>query len=480
MTALYQLPAYDWKLRFYQEGAWLAMGGAGPAKKKKEVCLAWHRRAGKDEIGMHAAIINAFNRVGNYWHMLPKAEQCRRAIWEAINPRTGRVRWKDSFPAELIARVDNQAMLVQFKSGSSWQLLGSDNYDNIVGAPPVWIFYSEAALANPAAFGFFRPILKENKGSACYVSSVRGRNHFHNIFTSLVGKDYAYTSHLSATETDVFTPEELEEERRAYIALYGKSHGESLFRQEYYSDWDASSVGAVWGAEIEKLKREGRANICNYDPRYPVLTSWDLGTNDPTVILFWQEVGTDIRMIDWAMDTAVGIEHYAEILKKKPYFYIGHIAPHDIKNMEWGSGETRIMHAKKFGIEFTPIPRVKVKAEDIGYGASLLNRCIINVHERRDEITSDCKYILDALTMYHYKFHEERKILSTEPEHDWTSHFADAFMTMGHYQAMKRSSTNLVPQRLQGAYNGVPLDPTFGKWTIDPKPSYGARSALGF
>jgi len=35
---------------------------------------------------------------------------------------------------------------------------------------------------------------------------------------------------------------------------------------------------------------------------------------------------------------------------------------------------------------------------------------------------------IEALRSYHYKYDEETKTFSTEPEHDWSSHGADAFM----------------------------------------------------
>ena len=39
-------------------------------------------------------------------------------------------------------------MFIKFKWGSTFQLIGSDAYDATVGAGPVWISYSEWALAN--------------------------------------------------------------------------------------------------------------------------------------------------------------------------------------------------------------------------------------------------------------------------------------------------------------------------------------------
>ena len=39
-----------------------------------------------------------------------------------------------------------------------------------------------------------------------------------------------------------------------------------------------------------------------------------------------------------------------------------------------------------------------------------------------------CKPLVQALRAYHFKYDEETKTFSSEPEHDWSSHPCDAFM----------------------------------------------------
>jgi len=93
-----------------------------------------HRRWGKDDIALHFTAIAAQERVGNYWHMLPQFNQCRKAIWEAINPRTGKKRIDDAFPEEMRSSTRTTDMFIGFKNGSSWQLVGFDNYNALVGS----------------------------------------------------------------------------------------------------------------------------------------------------------------------------------------------------------------------------------------------------------------------------------------------------------------------------------------------------------
>ena len=110
-----------------------------------------HRRWGKDEIVLGATNQRMHQRVGTYWHCLPEYAQARKAIWEAVNGHTGKRRIDEAFPPETRKRTLNQEMFIELQNGSTWQCIGSDRYDATVGAGPVFIAYSEWALANPSA-----------------------------------------------------------------------------------------------------------------------------------------------------------------------------------------------------------------------------------------------------------------------------------------------------------------------------------------
>lgn len=439
------LPAHDWEPRPQQLRAWNAL-----MSNVRTVVLAWHRRMGKDEVALHNSAIKAMQRVGNYWHMLPMQEQARRAIWEAVNPKTGRVRWKDAFPPEIIEHVDNQSMKITFKNNSTWQLLGSDNYNSLVGSTPVGITMSEAALADPAAFGFFRPILLENNGWSLHISSVRGRNHFKTLFDSASADPDSFAERLSAEHTGIFTMLQLAAERKFYIDQYGAALGNAMFEQEYLSEWDAATIGAVWGAELKALREEGRALPLVYDPRFPVDTSWDLGVGDTNVILFWQTIGNMERLFDWYSSTDTGIEHYAEVLASKRYFYHRHIGPHDIADRQWGlNGVSRMDTAKRYGVHFDRMPNI-AKSDSIAAGSRLIKMMQINVKDHPvDDPMEDCAFILGAFEQYRFTFDEKRRVMSKNPVHDWTSHYSDALMTRALYTA-DRTATSHPRQTLQG------------------------------
>ena len=49
---------------------------------------------------LHHCACAAHERVGNIWYLLPEYSQCRKAIWQAINPHTGKLRLDEAFPIE--------------------------------------------------------------------------------------------------------------------------------------------------------------------------------------------------------------------------------------------------------------------------------------------------------------------------------------------------------------------------------------------
>ena len=130
MTVI-RLPANNWKPRSDQMPIWSYLENGGV----RGVQVA-HRRWGKDDVGLHFTATQAVRFPGNYWHMLPEYAHARKVIWNAVNPRTGKRRIDEAFPLEIRTKTHEQEMLIEFKGGSIWQLVGSDNYNSFVGSPP--------------------------------------------------------------------------------------------------------------------------------------------------------------------------------------------------------------------------------------------------------------------------------------------------------------------------------------------------------
>lgn len=408
------LPANGWRPRPYQRPLWryLERGGS-------RACAIQHRRAGKDEIALHWTAIAAHTKVGNYWHMLPQANQARRAIWAAVNPHTGKRRIDEAFPKELRAATLENEMFIRFRNGSSWQVVGSDNYDALVGSTPVGVVFSEWALSHPSSWGYISPILRENGGWALFITTPRGKNHAHSTFRDFQDRDGYFAESLSADRTGVFSADALEEERRSLVGQYGEDMGTALFQQEYMVSWDAAILGSYWGAELAAAEREGRIRPIPIDPKLPVHDAWDIGRRDSTAIWFFQTDGRRIRIVDYYENSGQDADHYVNELLSRGYRRGVSWLPFDAKVTEWTANRTRIKTLIDGGLNARLVPKHKLMD---GINSARQTIPLIEFNNSPAVMKG-----IEALKAYQKLWNEKMDRFEDTPLHNWASHGADSF-----------------------------------------------------
>lgn len=390
----------------------------------KHAELVWHRRSGKDEVGLHRTAVAAHERKAAYWYMLPEYKQARKAIWDAINPKTGRKRIDEAFPLELRKATRNQEMMIEFKFGSSFQVVGSDNPDSLVGSPPAGIVYSEWALSNPATRAYLRPIILENDGWQIFNTTPRGRNHAHKTLLAAQKDSRSFAQILDATQTGVFTPEQLDAELRSYIDDFGEDYGRSKFEQEYLCSFDAANLGAILARQIGIAEKQGRiSDDVEFDPDgAPIEISADIGRRDSATWWFWQPLVGGFQIVDYDGGFGLDAEEWAERLHKKlkPY-RLGKIwLPHDARAKTFAAKRSAVeIFVDAFGVEHVDITPDSSKADRVNAARVLIPR--IKFH------ATNCERGLDGLRSWQYEYNEENKIFSSEPLHDWASHDGDGF-----------------------------------------------------
>jgi len=433
-----QLPN-NWSPRPDQMGIWSYLENGGT-----RCDVVAHRRYGKDDISLHWAATAAHQKVGTYWHMLPQASQARKAIWDAVNPRTGKRRIDEAFPRELRAATRDQEMMIVFKNGSTWQVLGSDNYDNYVGSPPIGVVFSEWSLAKPDAWAYIRPILLENGGTAIFIWTPRGRNHATRAFEAREKDSNWYTARIPAAQisaasyaeavkalssptcpmvTSVFKPEQLLQELIELVEEAG-SHLEGLakFCSEYLVDFDSAVPGSYYAAELQTLQTAGRIGKFPHNPNILVDTAWDLGIDDYTTIWFFQRYANHIDVIDYYETSDVGLD----IIVKEAfgneralhYKYGMHYLPHDVMVREIGAGgQTRKATLHKLGLKTIRVGVARDPEERINAVRRILP--FVRFNDERTKVGTD------HLKGYRKRWNQALGVF-TGPLHNEDSHAADS------------------------------------------------------
>lgn len=453
MRATRDFPLDGWEPRWYQEDVWNYLtenrSTSPTAADNKHAELIWHRRAGKDDICLRLAAREMLLRPATYWHMLPKKEQIKKAIWTATNPHSGTRRIYEAFPKELFTHNESD-MTVKCKINDSiWQCLGSDNYDTAVGSPPRGVTYSEWALANPSARGYIRPIITENNGYQVYISTPRGKNHAYRTFNAALKSPNQFGQKLTVHDTGILSPERLQEELLEYVSTYGEAYGISLFEQEYECSFDAAILGAYWGDEFKRIDREGRICDVQHDPNWPVHVSTDLGRTDDLSIWWYQVIANEIRVLehyaasgddpDTFCSVLLGKDISINIIDKEIFVTQGEELEQHAHRKAYEYGEIRLPHdgaAKTFAAKGKSVQeqlaavfgwgRVRVtpnlsKQDQIQAGRKALRKAYFDWKCETDNG-------IDALRSYHREWDDEKKKFADKPEHDWTSHPSDAWM----------------------------------------------------
>jgi hypothetical protein len=404
---------HNWKPRPYQRKLWDYLEGGG----KRAIEIA-HRRWGKDDVALHWAAVAAMQRPASYWHMLPNYSQARKAIWTAVNPHTGKRRIDEAFPHAIRSQTLENEMFLRLANGSTWQVIGSDHYDTLVGTPPAGIVFSEWARANPAAWAYLAPVLLENRGFGLFITTPIGRNHAQSMLQMAQANPDTWFSEISTvTDTGALSLDAVEQQRIEYRMLFGEDAGDALIAQEYHCSFAAAVLGAFYGKELTAAEINGQICQVERNRDLPICTSWDLGVDDPTAIWVFQVEPGRVNVIDYYESSGQGLKHYVDWLNERNYRGVDWV-PHDARVRELGSGRTRIETLLKLGRRPRVVPD---------------HRLMDGINAARQTIplayfdAARCANGLEALREYKAEWDDDLRTFKKTPKHDWASHAADSW-----------------------------------------------------
>ena len=380
----------------------------GQIDKHRFSVIVLHRRAGKTVMAINHMLRAALtNKLLNprYAFISPYRLQGKATAWDYIKQFANKIPGTKFNESELRCDLANGARIT---------ILGAENDQAIRGISLDGCVFDETQSIKPTIFPeVIRPALADRKGWCIFIGTPKGRNNFYQLYEQAKKNPKWYACTYKASETDILDEEELQAAKDVM--------SKDLYEQEFECSFQAAITGSYYGTIIEDLVREKRMVSNLVDEDIDVGTWWELGMNDQTAIWFVQRYKKEIRLIDYYENTGHGLDHYADVLKKKGFEYSTHIFPHDVKVRELGNyAKTRLEALLDLGIVGEVAPKISI--ED---GIEAVRKNLVNCWFDKDKCATGIEY----LKAYQKKWDDKAQVFKSKPQHSYASHCADAFRT---------------------------------------------------
>jgi len=185
--------------------------------------------------------------------------------------------------------------------------------------------------------------------------------------------------------------------------------------------------GAYFARHLAEARKEGRIGRVSKDPLMTLRAYWDIGgtgaKSDGTAIWIAQFVGREIRVLNYYEAQGQPLDAHVNWLRNNGYGKALCVLPHDGASNEKVYDVSYQSALKAAGFEVKVVPNQGKAAAKMRVESARRLFPSIWFNE------ATCSAGIDALGWYHEKMDEARNI-GLGPEHDWSSHGADAFGLM--------------------------------------------------
>jgi phage terminase large subunit len=217
-------------------------------------------------------------------------------------------------------------------------------------------------------------------------------------------------------------PPELEAERQLDLKLYP-----DRYAHIWEGDYARAFEGAYFARGLNEASAQGRIGKVAADPLLPLRAFFDLGgagaSADAMAIWIVQWVDKEIRVLDYVEGVGQVLAYYVSELRARGYRDALCMLPHDGINANAITGKRYADHLRDagFAVEVMDNQGRGAAAMRIEAIRRILPRCWFNA------ATTEAGR--DALGYYHERRDDDRNV-GLGPDHDWSSHAADAFGLM--------------------------------------------------
>jgi phage terminase large subunit len=303
--------------------------------------------------------------------------------------------------------------LITFKGMNDYT---ADSIKSLEGFKRAW--WEEAQTGTAHSINLLRPTMRA-KGSQLWWSynPRRKTDPVDVLFRGAEIPTGAIVVKANWRDNPWFT-DELEQERLDCMRMQPDQYGH-IWEGEYIS----IAEGAYYAACLTAAKVAGHIGEVDADPLMEYKSFWDIGTRDATAIWVAQFIGTQIRVLDYYEAVGQPLATHLNWLREKGYGSALCVLPHDGEKADHLTADKFCDHIQAAGFRTQTV-------KNQGKGAAMkrveaARRLFPSI--RFNEKTTEAGR--DALGWYHEKRDDQRNI-GLGPEHDWSSHGADAFGLM--------------------------------------------------
>jgi phage terminase large subunit-like protein len=194
------------------------------AKERFKVVAAG-RRCGKSRLAAWMLILNALEASkGHVFYVAPTQGQARDIMWGVLLDL--------AHPIISGSHVNN--MQIKLINGATISLKGADRPDTMRGVSLKFLVMDEYADMKPSVWEeVLRPALADQKGSALFIGTPKGRNHFYELYKyAELENDPTYKGwHFTSYDNPLLDPQEID--------VAKKSMSSYAFRQEFMASFEA-------------------------------------------------------------------------------------------------------------------------------------------------------------------------------------------------------------------------------------------------
>jgi phage terminase large subunit len=298
----------------------------------------------------------------------------------------------------------------------------AESIKSLEGFKIAWV--DEAQSLSARSLSLLRPTIRVD-GSEIWASwnPTRKNDAIDDFFRGPAGKPPGAVVVQANWRDNPWWNDVLEAERQLEFERYPERYDHT-----YEGDYAKAFEGAYFASLLSEAKRKGRIGKVAADPLLPVRAFHDLGgsgaTADAYTIWIVQWVGQEIRILDYYESVGQVLAFHVNWMREHGYEKAINYFPHDGVNENNVTGKQYKDHWEEAGFKCEP----PIKNQGRG-AAGMRIEAVRRLGSKMwfNEATTESGR--QALGFYHEKKDETRNV-GLGPDHDWSSHSADAFGLM--------------------------------------------------